>query len=284
MCRHVTEKNCFSPLTLKMMVIVQQSVFYFLLISKLEIRDDRHILHLSRSTCTRLFLMSDDGVSNKKTADTTGASLTVFSHTSTNPTMNDPPDFTIFYPSEVKSSQSINYIPHIPISYVVSSIDIHGDQRTQDTDESGTIVESKEQQPVITNSVLEGESWLITYFEHRTPLELVQVKDSDGIIPLDSAWIKTEEISLDSSYKRKVSIQRRRMFDSYDLIMRESSESLIQWKCVLKNTTEGISSDMERDYSGAIAEASQELPSSKTSSVVCNDSPFLLQVQTPTTH
>ena len=136
---------------------------------------------------------------------------------------------------------------------------------------------------MITNSVLEGESWLTTYFEHRTPLKLVQVVVSDGNIPFGSEWIKTEEIRFSPKHKLTVSIQRRKTVDSYVLRMREQGEPSMQWKCLLTNDGEKISNHIERDYSSAIAGAREGLPLlSKTNGVFCNDPLFLFKAGTLT--
>ena len=123
---------------------------------------------------------------------------------------------------------------------------------------------SNEELPNVTNPVLEGENRLTTYINYKAPLEIIQVKDADGVISLDSLTIekKTDETQ-DSKYQLKISIPMKNTFATYTVQIEKQNAPSMQWKCVLTYDDGQGNYIVERDLQNALEKAAVEPPKSK---------------------
>lgn len=120
-----------------------------------------------------------------------------------------------------------------------------------------------EELPSVTNPILEAENRLTTYISYKASLELVQVKDCHGVIPLDLLTIEKKEVTHDSKYQLKIFIPMNKTFGTYTVQIKDQNEPLMQWKCVLTYDNGKGGCIIGRDFQSGIEEATAEPPKSK---------------------
>lgn len=151
------------------------------------------------------------------------------------------------------------------MSFTVTDVDRKRQQETEETDSALKVpILSNEELPKVTKPILEDENRLTTYINYEAPLEIIQVKDGDGVIPLDSLTIeKKTDGTQDSKYQLKISIPMKNTFATYTIQIEKQNTPLMQWKCVLTYGDEQGNYIIERDIQNAIEKAAAEPPKSK---------------------